>query len=397
MNAFEKLLALPPVEKKRLGVEYTPPEIAQQPEVWLKTCGALCAAGQPIRGFLKKAGLTGGTEATVILSGAGTSEFIGNAISFALRRELGREVISIPTTHLVTHAPSIFVRGHRYVLVSFARSGNSPESIATFDLARKTCPGLRQVAITCNRAGALARAARADANALCIELPPETNDKSLAMTSSFSSMALAGCGLAFMDRMDALEEIAGRLGEAVRRVIREYGEQLHAFAFRPFRRASFLGSNTLYGTMQECHLKMQEMTNGRVACRYDTFLGLRHGPQVFVDDECAVVAALSAACYPRLYEIDMLKELRAKRQGCGTLIICDRADSALRRLGDTVVELFPAGKPVHDDFRVMTDVVVGQILAVFKSMALGLKPDNPSPGGTINRVVKGVRIHRFPA
>jgi len=39
------------------------------------------------------------------------------------------------------------------------------------------------------------------------------------------------------------------------------------------------------------------------------------------------------------------------------------------------------------------DVTVGQTLGLFKSLAFGLKPDNPSVKGVINRVVKGVKIY----
>jgi tagatose-6-phosphate ketose/aldose isomerase len=141
---------------------------------------------------------------------------------------------------------------------------------------------------------------------------------------------------------------------------------------------------------------MQEMTNGRVASRFDSFLGLRHGPQVFVNREAVVVAALASDPFVRRYEFDLLKELRTKKQGCGTLAICDRATPEIRGVADVVLELFPGEEPVHDDYRVMTDVVAGQMLAVFKSLNLGLKPDNPSPGGTINRVVQGVTIYEPP-
>ena len=38
-------------------------------------------------------------------------------------------------------------------------------------------------------------------------------------------------------------------------------------------------------------------------------------------------------------------------------------------------------------------VIVGQLLGMFKSLDLGLKPDTPSEGGIINRVVKGVKVY----
>jgi len=393
MNAFEALLNLSDAEKAAKGVEYTPAEIAQQPQTWARAVDVLRARRSDIAQFMADAGLSGNGDTTLMLTGAGTSEFVGNAIVHALRSRLKREVQSIPTTHLVTHAAPMFVPGRPYVLLSFARSGNSPESVATYNAVQRACPGIRQLVITCNPNGALARAARSDDRALCIEMPEETNDESLVMTSAFSTMAFAAIGLCFLDDLDALRTIAGQLGAAANRIIHTCGDLLSDFAGRDFVRACFLGSNALFGAMQECHLKMLEMTEGRVAARFDSFLGLRHGPQVFVNDACIVVAALSSDPRIRRYEMDMLRELKTKEQGCGTLVICDRATDEIRAVCTSAIELFPDGVPVHDDFRVMTDVVAGQILGVFTSMKVGLKPDNPSAGGTINRVVQGVVIY----
>jgi tagatose-6-phosphate ketose/aldose isomerase len=38
-------------------------------------------------------------------------------------------------------------------------------------------------------------------------------------------------------------------------------------------------------------------------------------------------------------------------------------------------------------------VITAQILGVYRSLALGLRPDDPSPSGAISRVVRGVTIH----
>ncbi len=394
MNAFQKLLCLSDAEKRRLGVEHTPPEIAQQPAMWARTAGLLCARSGEIVDFLKRSGMMGDSQATVVLTGAGTSEFVGTAIAPALRLALQREVVSVPTTHLVTHSRQTLLPGGRYVVVSFARSGNSPESLATYRLVKRAAPPARQIIITCNRDGALAVAARQDPDALCIELPPETNDRSLVMTSSFSSMAMAGIGLGLLATPDRVQALAVQAGAAADCIMANSGDALQAAAAMPFNRACFLGSGALFGTMQECHLKMQEMTAGRVVCRFDSFLGLRHGPQVFVNHDCLVLAALATDPSVRRYEMDLLRELVQKKQGCGMVVVCDRATDALRKMAVHVIELFPGGQPaIADEHRVMTDVVAGQILGVFKSIAVGLKPDSPSPDGTINRVVQGVTIY----
>ena len=112
-----------------------------------------------------------------------------------------------------------------------------------------------------------------------------------------------------------------------------------------------------------------------------------------MNNECLVVAALSSDSYIRNYERDVLHELHQKDQGMGFLVICDRATDTIRALSPLCIELYPDGDGVEDEYRIMTDVVVGQFLGTFKSIAVGLKPDNPSTSGTISRVVQGVKIY----
>lgn len=393
MNTFEKLLELPKDQKEKLGVLYTPAEIAQQPRMWRKAVDVLRKQRQEISEFLALCGLTGEKDAHLILTGAGTSGYIGDSVQCALRKSLQRQVNSIHTTDLVTHASSAVIPGRSTVVINFARSGNSPESEAAYKLVKKCSPGIKQIAITCDPEGTLGRLARQDPDALCIILPEETLDQSLAMTSSFSTMALTALGLAYLDNLDELEEIANKLASAGELIVKKYGDLLHDFATLPFTRACYLGSGTLHGTMQECQLKMLEMTEGQVACKFDTYLGFRHGPQVFANADCVIIAALAANPKVRQYEIDLLKEIQQKEQGMAVLIICDRADEELSKLGSHIIELFSQGDPVNDEFRIMTDVMVGQIIASFASLDRNRKPDNPSESGTITRVVQGVVIY----
>jgi tagatose-6-phosphate ketose/aldose isomerase len=385
MNAFEKLAASArPLQTVR--------EIAQQPAAWRRTLDVLRARRNDIASFLS-ASARGGEPPALILAGAGSSEYVGRSIEAALRRTLKRPVSTVPTTHFVTHAETVFFPDREYILVSFARSGNSPESVATFRRVQEQFPRVKQLAITCNRSGELARLAAQSTGSLCILLPEETNDASLAMTSSFSSLALAGLSLGFLDSFELFSTLVDTAVAGAERVLGEYGDVIRDFADLKFSRACYLGSDALHGAMHEARLKMQEMTAGRVAATFDSFLGLRHGPQVFVNDACVVVAALSSSPTVRRYELDLLRELKEKKQGTGTLVICGRSDGEVREAATAVIELFPTREPLPDDCRVFTDIVACQILATFKSISLGLSPDNPSPDGIIHRVVEGISIH----
>jgi tagatose-6-phosphate ketose/aldose isomerase len=379
MNELEKLLSSPQPSS-------TIREIAQQPAIWKKTAQLMLRCRDRLASFLSAPG-------SLFLTGAGSSEFVGRSIEGALRSNLRREVNTFPTTHLVTHSQSVFLPGKDYLLVSFARSGNSPESVTTFQRTFEQFGRVGQAVITCDQSGKLAQAATALPGVLCIVLPSEANDKALAMTSSFSSMVLAGLSMGLTDTPEKLISAAERAARGAQRIIGHYGDALFRFATKHFSRACFLGSDTRLGCMQEGHLKMLEMSAGRVSTIFDSFLGLRHGPQVFINGECLVVASLSSGLEVSRYELDLLREIKTKKQGCATLVICAEADTEIRNVADEVIELYPGEEPLQDDFRVLTDVVVCQILAYLKSLSLGLSPDNPSPEGIINRVVQGIKIY----
>ena len=385
MNRFEALLhAQPPLT--------TVLEIDRQPVAWGKTLRSLHGMEETIMSFLSAAGVGGAHPPTVILTGAGSSECAARSIENVLRRRLRCEVVTVPSSHLVTHCETIFLPERNYLLISFTRSGNSPESVAAFRHVESQFPRVIQAVITCNEDGELTRLAMDNPATLLLLLPEETNDKSVAVTGSFSGLALAGLFLARAQtkELDLAVEAAAR---GARRILQTHADRVYDFAERTFSRACFLGSDTRYATMQEGRLKMQEMTGGRIASAYDTYLGLRHGPQLFVNSECIVVASLSSESRSRRYELDLLRELRSKRQGCGTLVICGKVDPEINGACDEAIDLFPSGDSLEDDFRMLTDVVVCQILAAFKSLGLGLSPDNPSPEGIINKVVQGVTIY----
>jgi tagatose-6-phosphate ketose/aldose isomerase len=214
-------------------------------------------------------------------------------------------------------------------------------------------------------------------------------------------MALCAVGLGWLEALTELRYELGAVCEAARQLIEEQADSIDAFAHRSFTRACYLGSDALEGAMSEGALKMMELTAGRVAVVSNSFLGVRHGPQVFIDATCVVVACLSSNPKVRRYETDLLRELRRKGQGCGVLAITVHGDPGLSDCVDLPVVLLPgettggtavpAGIP--DELRVLTDIVACQVLAFGRSRALGFAPDNPSPAGVISRVVQGVTIY----
>ncbi len=394
MSALQDLLSLHAEDRVRLGVEATPAEIAQQPELWCDTARRFAEAAQPVRTLLARVGLpTNAGE--VVFAGAGTSDFVGRCLEGPVSVGLGTRALACPTTDLVTHPEHAFPTSRPAVMVSFARSGNSPESVAAFEIVLKERPEVRHLVITCNEQGDLTRLARRWGHrAFALVLHPRTNDRGLAMTSSFTSMVMAGLGLAYLEDMGQYVPLADRSAIAAERVLAVAPDIAKAMIARGPKRACFLGSGALLGAATECHLKLQELTDGAVICFYNTFLGLRHGPRAAIRKDTLVVGFLSSEPHVRRYELDLLRSNREQGLGLGHLLVCARADDEVRALADAVIEFDPEGElNLPEAFQAPVVTIVGQLLGLFASLALGLTPDAPSTTGAISRVVQGVTIY----
>ena len=392
-NALHALTRLPRSELRKRGLENTPREIEVQPTLWIKNFENLRKKDNEIRTFIESSVLRENRE--VVLMGAGSSSYIGLSAQNLIRSKWSLECEVVPTTDMITHYESILFKKKRYTFLSFARSGNSPESLGAYVLTNRFCDRPNHIVITCNREGQLAKLASRDDRTLLIELLPETNDRGLAMTSSFTSMLMAAQLLAYIHDVDTYRRLLNRISRSAKVVLEDYSGELADICGLDFDRAVFLGSGALFGSAVESQLKLQEMTSGRVICKADTFMGVRHGPRVVIDEKTLVVYFLSTEKWTRRYELDLMKQVHAKKQGLRRIVVCENGDETeIGRYVDCIVDLSRKGAPDISDYcRPILDVLLGQLLGLFKSISLGLKPDNPDKRGVIARVVEGVRIY----
>jgi len=371
-------------------------EIHQQPAMWRKELEALLDAQDEIRAFMHQY-LT--PETDIVLTGAGTSAFIGDAIC-PVMRGMWRNVRAVPTTDLITHAEYLLDAERPLLLISFARSGNSPESVGAVKLANKLCKNVAHIYITCNKNGKLAKDVQGDnvqctkeSNKLLLLLPEETDDKSLAMTSSFSTMLLTCLMLGHIDTLEQDKEMIEKAVKNAEAVIAGYEEPLKEIASRPFERGVFLGSGALKGIAEECHLKLQELTDGAVVCKYDSFLGFRHGPKAVVNSKSIVVYLMTDEEKVMRYERDLVRQVDANNKPVAQIIVISGRKPEMPEVkADLVVEL-PYSKAETDFYGIVPYVLVGQLLGFYASLAHGLNPDAPSVSGNIHRVVEGVTIY----
>lgn len=340
---------------------HTLAEIQQQPDTWRVTASRV-----------RQASLEGLPPA--VITGAGTSAYAAMAVEAAWP---GSRAVGSTELFLDFEEPL----AHRNLVVSLARSGDSPESVAVVEKIQRRLPQVRHVALTCNPQGRLANWPGVEA----ILLDPRSNDQSLAMTSSFSNLVLAGICLA---RPLEMEEALESLCAGAEQVLREHAATAEALALKAPARMVALASSPLFGAAREACLKVVEMTGGRVATLPETYLGLRHGPMSFVERETLVLCLVSSEARRRRYEMDLVAELRNKGIGHTVAIAPAGLETGLF---DEVISTPASTLPDH--LRTPAEIVFCQLLAYFLSLRLGLDPDNPSPGGVINRVVQGVRIY----
>ena len=389
------LLELPEQEKAERGLQHTPREIWQQPDTWTQTYERCRERGGELNDVLRRAGIGRGSTSspTVYLVGAGTSDYTGRALAPLLRHRWGCEVWPIPSTTLLTDFEEFHHPGREYLWISFSRSGESPEGVALLEQALDRNREIRHLVITCNQQGQMAQLClRHPDRAVALVLDDAVNDRGLAMTSSFSNMVLAGQCVGHLEELAQFGDVVGQLSENGRRFLPAAAEAAAAITLLGCTRNCFVGAGVLRAVADESALKVVELSAGRVTTLAETPLGLRHGPLSSVDGQTLFVAFLSSDPRRRGYELDLLREIDRKHLGRVRAVVTGRGDDEASSLADYSLSLnCPPDFPDH--YRPVLDVMFGQLIGLFASMRSGLKPDQPSPGGTITRVVAPIKLY----
>ncbi len=375
---------------KSIGGYHTAKEICSQPELWEKTYIKLVEEKEGILKFLQE--VWKNDCPNVILAGAGTSAFIGEALVGECQKKWNVPCRAISTTDIITHPENYFIKSRPTLLISFARSGDSPESVAAIELAKEYCDKLYELNITCNKDGALAKNT-GDMNSYVFLLPEETNDLSLAMTSSFSSMLLAGLLIMNIKEISQMEPLINGVQALGNYILDECLPGLKKIAEMNFERMVFLGSGPLFGIAHESHLKVQEMSDGQVICTFDSFLGFRHGPKAIVNSSTVVVYLFSNNPYVKRYELDLVQSVNETKAGEKSVAIGNSYDEKEFKFDLSIH--FPEGtEGIPEDFLSVFYILPAQIIGFYKSLSLGLSPDSPSKSNAISRVVQGVKIYK---
>jgi tagatose-6-phosphate ketose/aldose isomerase len=388
MNPLQALLALPEAEKRERGLLHTPFEIAQQPVTWQATYGLFEACKAELKSFLKQ---VHEERWAVCLIGAGTSDYIGHSVANLLRRGWNCEVSVVASTDMLTNREDLVLADRNYLWIHFSRSGDSPEGAAVLEQALASCGKVRHLVVSCNERGRMVKLARESENAFVVLLDDAVNDRGLAMTSSFTNMVLFGQALASLWEEGEFVKTLDSMTRAAEFLLDEGAYLAHSLSQtvqqEGYDKACFVGAGSLGAAARECALKLLELTSGSIQTMYETTLGLRHGPMSSLDMHTLFTAFLSSGENRRRYDADLLKEIRAKRVARtivavgGTHVACDYSLYCKDFAG------------IPDAYRPAVDVIFGQMLGLFSSTELGMKPDTPSPSGLISRVVEKFAIY----
>jgi tagatose-6-phosphate ketose/aldose isomerase len=387
-------LAVAESEQITRGYGHTLREICQQSETWVGTAKS-SAVQATVRNALAASAVVANRGA-IVLTGSGSSQYVGDCLALPLQTELGIPVFSLPSGLLLTHPREALPPIEPLLLVSVARSGNSPESLVVQQLIMKQAPKAHHLVITCNAGGRLAIEHAGNSQVHVALLAERTNDHSLVMTSSFTNMAIAGRLLSVGPDLNAWHARVDAVASAGRLVLENSSDAIAQVARMPVRSAIYLGSGCHLGAAREAALKMLEMTAGRIATMSESFLGFRHGPMSATSNETAVVAFLSSDPIVRAYELDLLAEIEQKQLGLHTIVAGSNLPPAVTTRQKTLAVNFQLPGEISDGDLTILHVMVGQLLAFFRCLHEGLQPDSPSESGVISRVVAPFQTHLAP-
>lgn len=393
-KVISKLLGLEISKLEDCSGLNTAKEIIQQPDTWRESVKNLIKNKIEIKSFIDS--FLSKKEFRIILTGAGTSAFAGEVCEPYLTSLLNKRVEAIATTDLVASPKSYFIKDIPTLLVSFARSGNSPESVHAVNLASQLVDDLYQIVITCNENGKLAKNTVNDEKSLLLLMPPQTNDLGFAMTSSFTTMVLNAMAVFNIDNIENFSSDVDKLSNSVNDFIENNIEKVTSLANEDFERIVYLGSSTSKGIARESALKVLELTAGKVNASYNTPLGFRHGPKSVVDDKTVSVIYISNDEYTRKYDLDLAKEMLAHKKNDKVVIVGDNIEEDILNKADYVFNVENINYTVENEVLLpLQQIIFGQMLSLLKSVNLGITPDNPCPTGEVNRVVQGVILHEL--
>lgn len=373
---------------------FTAEEITSQPRLWKEMGAALIARKEEITDFMNQ--VTNEKNIRIVFTGAGSSAFVGETLQYMLANELGLHSECIHTTDIVS-VPDSTLLDIPTLLISYARSGESPESMAAVRFAKKRIKNLYNIIVVCDKDSSLAKLGNETEKTLVLDMPKGSCDRGFAMTSSVSCMSLATWCLFHYKELEVYVKETKTFADSLEKEMDLIADKAKEIAKNDYRRLIWLGCGALKGLAREACVKSMELTNGYVHAGYDAPTGFRHGPKTVIDNKTMTIHFISNQPYTTQYDVDFVKEMIGEKKENLIVTVKERKLQDESAAGDyEVLYEIPEGTKAESEMGAyLKSLVFSQLLSFMKSLECGLTTDNPCPKGEVNRVVQGVEIYEI--
>jgi glutamine---fructose-6-phosphate transaminase (isomerizing) len=312
-----------------------------------------------------------GVVERIVVTGAGSSYYLAQAVAAVARTSLPRPVLAAPLSELILRPDGVLVGGRgatgspREPVVIISRSGSTSEAVTVAE--RMRAAGHPTVAVTCRGQSPLA--ALADVTLVS----PTGDEAAIVMTRSFASMLALLLGVVARVGGDDgllrdLHRLPGRWDEAT--AAARVGRRLGA---TDWSRVIILGGGPAIGIAAEWGLKLTE-TSQVPTSAYEP-LEFRHGPISVCEPGVLVVGIVGGAGSAE--EMAVVEE--TARLGATTWLIARDEDEARGTAGE--VSLIGGG--LHPSARLPLLLHPGHALALSLALTRGRDPDAPRHLGQV--------------
>ena len=343
---------------------HTYKEIIMQPESWQSSFKDVVEIKKIYTEILKT------DYDQIILFGCGSSYNLSQSAA-VLSRYLSENInsIALPSSELLIN-PGLYIRkSKKYLLVGFSRSGETTETVEVLK-QMKDKKNVSLLTFTCKKDSSFTNIS--GNNFIC----RNATEKSIVMTTSFSSMLLAFCTVfAFTERNKEMINDLNEIIEYVKINMNIFVEFVKNYVEKvDFNSYFALGSGFNYGLAVEADLKMKEMSQ---TPSYSYHLHeFSHGPKsLLTNKSLCIVLTPDKKMFKYEKSLKEFAEL-----GTSMLIIGAKPEIiSIDKSLNKKLSYFPAEEINKNEIiKSFINIPIFQLMAFFKTLKNNLNPDLPN-------------------
>lgn len=347
-------------------------EIRQQPSIWNSILVDILDKEEKYRNFLTPLFAIPNLE--IVLTGTGSSAYIGDTLEPYLKDKFHHKVRSIPTSDIISNPYDSLNKDNPTLVITYSRSGNTPETNYCHRIINNYITTVYNLVITCTDNSTLYTMCQSESNTLIVTLPEAANDKALAMTSGYTSMIFSTILLSELDNLSFITSNLHFVLSYSKELLSSLWSKIYGIVQSNPDRIIFLGTDELSGLSNYCALNILKLTNRKV---YSLSLNpkfLANDIFPFIDENSLVVLFHSNKTTNLEYERTFLNGLKNVNKNC---TICIVSEAPVNITSNVEEFILSSESNLSDCFSSMCFAFFGQILAYLYSLHLKLKVDNP--------------------